>query len=94
MWNRNDIIINEIFAFAIASEIMASDGPEVPHSVDECRYRSDWPKWKEAIQTELDSLAKRHVFGPVVQTPEAVTPVGYKWVFAIKRNENNESRSL
>jgi len=34
--------------------------------------------WKEAIQAELNSLAKCEVFGPVVQTPEGVSLVGYK----------------
>ena len=28
------------------------------------------------------------MFGPVVRTPPGVTPVGYKWVFVRKRNEN------
>ena len=61
-----------------------------PHTVNECRQRHDWPEWKNAIQAELSSLAKRKVFGPVVQTPENVKPVGYKWVFVRKRNEKNE----
>jgi hypothetical protein len=43
--------------------------------------------WKEAIQTELNSLRKREVFRPVVQTPESVSPVGYKWIFVRKCNE-------
>jgi hypothetical protein len=30
---------------------------------------------REAIHTKLNSLAKREVFGPVVQTPEGVTNV-------------------
>jgi hypothetical protein len=38
----------------------------------------------------LNSLAKREVFEPVVQTPEGVSPVGYKWVFVRKHNEKNE----
>ena len=42
------------------------------------------------MQIELNSLTKQEVFGPVVQTPEDVKPVGYKWVFARKRNENND----
>jgi hypothetical protein len=46
--------------------------------------------WKEAIQAELNSLAKREVFGPVVQTLEGVSPVGYKCVIVRKRNEKNE----
>ncbi|KAM0028529.1 putative RNA-directed DNA polymerase [Helianthus debilis subsp. tardiflorus] len=53
-------------------------------------HRVDWPKWQEAIKAELGSLEKRNVFGPVVRTPIDVKPVGYKWVFAIKRNEKNE----
>ena len=47
-------------------------------------------KYKDAIQTELQSLLKREVFGPVVQTPLGVIPVGNKWVFIRKRNEKNE----
>jgi hypothetical protein len=38
----------------------------------------------------LNSLAKHEVFGPVVQTPKGVSPVGHKWVFIRKRNEKNE----
>ncbi|KAD3641863.1 hypothetical protein E3N88_31087 [Mikania micrantha] len=42
------------------------------------------------MQAELDSLNKRKVFGPIVITPKVVKPVGYKWAFVRKRNENNE----
>ncbi|KAL0294256.1 UNVERIFIED_CONTAM: Retrovirus-related Pol polyprotein from transposon RE1 [Sesamum angustifolium] len=45
---------------------------------------------KKAIQDELDSLNKREVFGPIIPTPKGVKPVGYKWVFVRKRNEQNE----
>ena len=51
---------------------------------------NDWPKWKEAIQTELKSLAKQEVFGPIVHTPVNIKPVRYKWVFMKKWNENDE----
>ncbi|RVW59189.1 Copia protein [Vitis vinifera] len=74
----------------LASDIIRNDEDPEPRNVEECRHRNDWPKWKEAIQAELNSLTKREVFGPVVQTPEDVKPVGYKWVFVRKRNENNE----
>ena len=33
---------------------------------------------------------KQEVFEPVVQTPKGINPVGYKWVFVRKSNENNE----
>ena len=61
-----------------------------PKSISECQQRKDWPLWKDAINAELNSLAKRKVFGPVVHTPEDVKPVGYKWVFVQKRNEKGE----
>ena len=42
------------------------------------------------MQVELDSLNKRKVFGPIVLTPEAVKPIGNRWVFVRKRNEKNK----
>ena len=56
----------------------------------ECKKRSDWDKWKIAIETEIASLYKRKVFSAVLSTPPGILPVGYKWVFVRKRNENNE----
>ena len=49
-----------------------------PRSITEYRQRNEWPKWQEAIQSELNSLAKREVFGPITQTPNGVKTVGYK----------------
>jgi len=61
-----------------------------PLSLDEYQCRTDWSKWKKAIQVKLDSLKKRKVFGLVVPTPPKVKPVEYKWAFIRKRNEKNE----
>ena len=52
-----------MFAFSVAHEIMYDDYES--QSIIECRQRQDWPKWEEAIQTELSSLTKRDVFGPI-----------------------------
>ena len=71
-------------------DIIRNDENPEPQSVKECQNRNDWPKWKEAMQAELNSLMKRDVFGLVVQTPKGVKLVGYKWVFVRKRNKNNE----
>jgi hypothetical protein len=46
----------------------------------ECKKRSDWDKWKKAIEAEIASLNKRKVFSAVRRTPPGL-PVGYKWVF-------------
>ena len=89
-WDRNKTIVNEIFAYNVTLNIIHENKDLEPRLVEECRQRNDWPKWKEAMKAELDSLAKREVFGPVVRTPEDVKPVGYRWVFVRKRNEKNE----
>ena len=89
-WNRHEIVVDNVFVYAVAFEIIEENENHEPKSIDECRRRNDWPKWKDAIQTELSSLEKRHVFGPIIHTPEGVKPVGYKWVFVRKRNEKNK----
>ena len=38
LWDRNEIIIDDMFAFAVATEIILSDDIE-PRSVDECKQR-------------------------------------------------------
>jgi hypothetical protein len=91
IWDRNKIVVDNIFSFKVALDITRSNDHEIePQTVEQCRRRNDWPKWKEAIQVELNSLLKREVFGPIVQTPKGVMPVGYKWVFVRKRNEKNK----
>ena len=77
-WDQNDIVINNIFVFHMALNILRNDEDLEPQIVEECRHRNDWPKWKEAMHTELNSLIKREVFRLVVQTPRGVKPVGYK----------------
>ena len=72
IWDRNKIVINNIFSYKVALDITRSNDNE---------YES---------QAGLNSLSKREVFGPVVQTSKGVMPVGYKWVFVCKRNEKNE----
>ena len=90
IWNRNTTLIDDAFSFQVATNIINNDEDQEPQNIDECRRRNDWLKWKEAIQTELKSLAKREVFGPVVQTPKDIKPIGYRWVFVRKRNEQNK----
>ena len=61
-WDRNKVIINNIFAFPMALDIIRNDENPKPQNVEECRNRNDWPKWKEALQAKLNSLMKRDVF--------------------------------
>ena len=58
--------------------IIRNDEDLEPQNVEECRHRNDWPKWKEAMQEKLNSLIKREIFRPIVQTLKGVKHVGYK----------------
>ena len=61
-------------AYAVAAQISKKNGDDdldiEPHTISKCRQRKDWPKWESAIKAELESLNKRGVFGPIVQTPK------------------------
>ena len=76
--DHSDIIIHNIFAFQVTMDIMRNYEYQEPQTMNECRKMNDWPKWKKTIQTKLNSLIKREVFGPIVQTPGNIKPVGYK----------------
>ena len=65
LWDRNSIVVDDVFAYAYAREFIENDDIE-PRSVEECQRRAYWPKWKNAIQVELDSPTKRMVFEPGV----------------------------
>ena len=88
--NRSKIVVDYVFAYNVATNIMQDNEDHEPQSIIECQQRNDWPKWQEAIQSELNSLAKREDFGPIVQTPNGIKSVNYKWIFVRKRNEKNE----
>ena len=88
--DRRHTLVDNAFSFQVAKGIMQNNNHQEPQIVNECRNRHDWEKWKEAIQAELNCLAKSKVFGQVVPTLENVKHVVYRWVFVRKRNENNE----
>jgi hypothetical protein len=78
--------VNSCFSTMVADLLNDPD----PKIMAECKQRSDWIKWNEAIDAELDSLRKREVFSNVIPTPPRIYPVGFKWIFIRKQNENNE----
>ena len=57
--NRSEIEVDYVFAYNVATNIMQDNEDHEPQSVIECRQRNDWTKWQEAIQSDLNSLAKR-----------------------------------
>ena len=40
-WDRNNIVINNIFAFQVALDIIRNDEDPKPQNVKECRNRND-----------------------------------------------------
>ena len=44
IWDRNNIIVDDIFAFTVALEITRSDEDPKSQTIEECRCRHDWPK--------------------------------------------------
>src|ERR1700678_3871696 len=58
-----------------------------PTSLKEAKTRSDWPKWKEAMDTEIDQLTKRGTY-KMVDLPPDQKAIASKWVFRIERDHN------
>jgi hypothetical protein len=87
LYDRKTTIIDVYFATSIANNLQKDPDPK---SMAECKKRSDWNKWKKATEAELALLTKREVFSSVIPTPPKTFPMGFKWVFVRKWNENNE----
>jgi hypothetical protein len=86
-YDRKSIIVDCYFSEEIANIFHTDLDPKF---MPKCKKRSDWDKCKEAIEGEIASLNKRKVFSAVRPTTPVILPVGYKWVFVQKENENNE----
>ena len=46
------------FFFQIAIDIIRNDEDPKVETMNECKHRKDWPKWKENILNNLNSLEK------------------------------------
>jgi len=53
-------------------------------TIEDCQQSNYWPKWKNALEAELDLFSKQKVFGLVVHTPKDVKSIGYEWIFVQK----------
>ena len=60
-WNRKEITVDNIFAYNVAVDLLKEDKDYEPKSIEECRKKTDWPEWRNAIQAELNCLTKRAV---------------------------------
>jgi Reverse transcriptase (RNA-dependent DNA polymerase) len=77
-------------AKTITKDLLASNHPISPIDLDPTTYTqaSKDPKWRDAMATELDALAKKKPWTLVPNT-EASNVVGCKWVFKTKRRSSN-----
>jgi hypothetical protein len=66
-----------------------STAEDLQPTYEEAKRRSDWPKWKEAIQAELSSLEINKTWS-VVERPKNANVVSSKWVLRIKKNAAGE----
>ncbi|CAM6082565.1 unnamed protein product [Calypogeia fissa] len=84
IWNRHEIMLDEQFAYFISQDI--NDMPPDPKSIKEAQESPDWLEWEKAINSELDSLINRNVFGPIISAPSNTHLTGYRWTFVKKKN--------
>ena len=51
IWDRNKIVIDNIFSFKVAIDITKSNNDHEMEQqyVEECQCINDWPMWLEAI---------------------------------------------
>jgi hypothetical protein len=87
VYDHNTTVADLCFSTIIAENFLNDPDPK---TMPECKKCSYWNKWKDAIEAELNSLKKRKVFTEVMPTPPRTFPIGFKWVFVRKSNENNE----
>jgi hypothetical protein len=87
VYDGSTTIVNSSFSTIITESVLANPDPK---TMVECKRRSNWNKWKEAIEVELSSLKKRKVFTDVIPTPHGIFLVRFKWVFVRKKNENSK----
>jgi hypothetical protein len=75
VYGHSTIIFNPCFSTVIAENFLADPNPK---TMEECKRHLDWNMWKEAIETELNSLKKRKVFTDVIPTLPRIFPVEFK----------------
>jgi hypothetical protein len=78
VYDRSSTIVNPSFSTIIAEHVFVDLDPK---TMSECKRRSNWNKWKESIEVELNSLKKIKVFTDVIPTSRRIFHVEFKWVF-------------
>jgi hypothetical protein len=77
-----DFVFSAGYDDLIAGALNDLDGD--PKSLLQAQKRSDWPKWKAAMDIEMATLERAGTWRDVPR-PQGKNVVGSKWVFRIKR---------
>ena len=73
--------------YAMATATQGAEG--LMPTYEEAQKRSDWPRWKIAIQEELNSLNETRTWR-LVERPTGANVVDSRWVLRIKKNSAGE----
>ena len=60
---------------------------ETLQTMTEAKATPEWPKWETAMKTEIEQLQKMETW-KLVSLPGGHKPMGCKWVFSVKLDEN------
>ena len=66
-----------------------NEGDDEPNSLKQAMHRADWPKWKEAMQVEYDSLIENETW-ELTSMPENRQVITGRWCFKLKKDRNGQ----
>lgn len=88
IYQRQELKLNERFAYAVIQDI--TNAIPDPHTIKEAQKQAYWPQWQAAINTKMDALIKRQVFGPFKNATADTDYTDSRFTFLKKRNEKGE----
>jgi transposase InsO family protein len=88
-WKHHVPTTEELGHITVDYAMIGASLEDDPLSLKEAKERSDWPKWKVAMDVEVDQLAKRGTY-KLVKLPPDRQAIACKWVYRIKRDHIGE----
>ena len=70
----------------LTQEVLTAEVGDEFQTLKEAKESPDWPKWEEAIRTELKQHQEKGTW-ELVEKPADVVPLTNKWVFVNKRDK-------